>query len=303
MIDIIMGYACNVQCDYCTVTDEMRSNNMTTSQVADALKYGADEGLDAVAFGGGEPTLRKDLVKLTRLAKKLGYKKIKISSNGLMYAYGEFVDRLVDAGANQFNLALMGWNAGMYRRIMGDAKQFELVQQGVANLVARDALVVGDVIMKNDTCRELEETVEFWAELGVERFVFWLLSLTDRAAAFPEMLVPVSTLRPYMFKAFEVGRRRGIPVHSRHIPLCMLPGYTDHVWDVRADRILIVTPESRFWLSESRITANAFVEKCQRCAKRALCMGIRRDYLEHVGDGEVVPVGEMAEHGHPRKEP
>lgn len=287
MIDIIMGYACNVQCDYCTITDQMRGHNMTTAQIADALKYGADEGLKEAAFGGGEPTIRKDLVKLTRLAKSLGYTTIKISSNGLMYAYPEFVDKLVDAGANQFNLALMGWNAAMYRHIMGADKHFDLVQQGVANLMARDAFVVGDIIMKSDTYLELEETVEFWAELGIEKFVFWLLSLTDRTAGFPEMLVPVTMLRPEMYKAFEVGKKRGIEVYSRHIPVCMLPGYQDHVWNVSTERVLIVTPESRFWLSESRITANTFVDKCEGCTEKPNCLGIRRDYLEHIGDGEI----------------
>jgi len=71
-----------------------------------------------------------------------------------------------------------------------------------------------------------------------------------------------------------------------------LRGYHDHVWDVRSDRILIVTPESSFWLSESRITANTFVDKCDGCAMRDQCMGIRLDYLDNVGDHEVVPFHE-----------
>ena len=289
MIDIIMGYECNVECDYCTVTREMRPSNMTTRQISDALKMGADEGLKKVAFGGGEPTMRKDLVKLVGQAHELGYRGVKISSNGLMYAYPDYVQSLVDAGASQFNISVMGWNADAYRSIMGRGNYFYLVRDGVRHLVERGALVVADIIMKNDTYEQLETTVEYWAELGVERFVFWLVSLTDRNENNKESLVPVGRMFPYVAKAFEVGRRRGIPVHSRHIPLCMLPGYADHVWDVRSDRILIVTPESTFWLSESRITANTFVEKCVTCRRKSVCMGIRRDYLEHVGDGEVVP--------------
>ncbi len=289
MIDIIMGYQCNVQCDYCTITRDMRGKNLSTAQIARALEEGAAAGLTQAAFGGGEPTMRKDLEKMVRLARTLGYRTIKVSSNGLMYAYPDFVDKLLAAGATQFNLAFMGWNAQMYQTIMGQARFFSLVQDGVANLVARDALIVGDIIMKHDTYTELAQTVEFWAELGVERFVFWLMSLTDRVAHDTHQLVPVSTMRPYIFDAFEVGRRRGIPVHSRHIPLCMLPGYADHVWDVRSDRILVVTPESSFWLSESRITANTFVDKCQDCRLRPRCMGIRQDYLTHMGDGEVIP--------------
>lgn len=289
MIDIIMGYQCNVQCDYCTITKEMREKNLTTPQIARALEDGAAAGLTSAAFGGGEPTMRKDLVKLVKLARKLGYGTVKISSNGLMYAYPEFVDKLLEAGATQFNLALMGWTGAMYQRIMGETRFFDLVQTGVTNLVARDAAVTGDVIMKLDTYRSLADTVEFWAELGIERFVFWLMSLTDRVQHDEEQLVPVATMRPFMFEAFEVGRRRGIEVYSRHVPPCMLPGYHDHVWDVATDRVLVVTPESTFWLSESRITANTFVEKCEGCSLRPRCMGVRQDYLDNMGDGEVEP--------------
>jgi len=290
LIDIIMGYGCNVQCDYCTITNEMRPKNLTTSDIVSALEWGRKEGLRDVAFGGGEPTIRKDLVKLVALARKLGFEKIKVSSNGLMYSYPDFVHSLVSAGVNQFNISFMGWNGGMYRKIMGREEHFDLVRKGVDNLVDEDATIVGDVIMKDDTYQELPEIVEFWAELGVERFVFWLVSLTDRNRENRSSLVPVSTLRPYVFKAFEQGRRRGIPVYSRHIPRCMLPGYLEHIWDVRTDRVLIVTPDSSFWLSESRITANTFVEQCGECEVREGCMGIRQDYLEFIGESEVSPI-------------
>ena len=221
MIDIIMGYECNVECDYCTVTREMRPSNMTTRQISDALKMGADEGLKKVAFGGGEPTMRKDLVKLVGQAHELGYRGVKISSNGLMYAYPDYVQSLVDAGASQFNISVMGWNADAYRSIMGRGNYFYLVRDGVRHLVERGALVVADIIMKNDTYEQLETTVEYWAELGVERFVFWLVSLTDRNENNKDSLVPVGKMFPNMANAFEVGRRRGIPVHSRHIPLSL----------------------------------------------------------------------------------
>lgn len=291
MIDLILSYKCNVQCDYCTITEEMRRKpGLTTAQAVNALEKGRAAGCTQASFGGGEPTIRKDLVKLVRVASAMGYERIKISSNGLRYAYPEYVDSLLKAGANQFNISIMGWNRSMYERIMGRGEFFDLVVKGVGHLVERDAVIVADVIMKNDTYRELETTVELWAELGVEQFVLWLMSLTDRAAGMKESLVPVSIMRPFMNAAFEVGRRRGIQVFSRHIPRCMLPGYHDHVWDVRADKVFIVTPESEFWLAESRITANTHVEQCSRCVLKEECMGVRKDYLENIGSHEVVPI-------------
>lgn len=290
LLDLIMGFACNVECDYCTMTREMRARNLTTQEVADALRSGARDGLEAVSFGGGEPTIRKDLVSLVALARELGYERIKIQSNGLMYAYPDFVDRLLEAGANQFNVSVMGRDRAMYRRIMGQERHFDLVVEGIGQLVRRDARVIADVIVKSDTWAQLSDTIGAFADLGIEHFVLWLVSLTDRNKDNPGSLLPVSTMRPGIVAAFDLARRRGIDVKSRHIPACMLPGYPDHIWNVRQDHVLIVTPGSTFWLRDSRITANTYVERCDGCAAWGTCLGVRRDYLERYGDGEVEPI-------------
>ena len=33
MVDVITGYECNVKCDYCSVLDELRCQNMTTAEI------------------------------------------------------------------------------------------------------------------------------------------------------------------------------------------------------------------------------------------------------------------------------
>ena len=37
LVDVMIGYACNVQCDYCSITDEMRKENMALAPVMAAL--------------------------------------------------------------------------------------------------------------------------------------------------------------------------------------------------------------------------------------------------------------------------
>ncbi len=289
LLDVIIDQDCNVQCDYCTITPAMRREHLSTEAVTEALVRGRAEGLRAVSFGGGEPTIRRDLLKLVRRARRLGYERVKIQSNGLMYAYADFTRRLLDAGADLFHVSVMGRDRAMYRSIMGEARTFDMVAQGVGHLVEAGADVVADVIMKADTYARLPDTIGTFADLGVERFVLWLVSLTDRNAAHPESLVPVRTMRPFIYRAFELGRRRGISVLSRHIPPCQLPDYPEHLRDVVAERVLIVTPGSTFWLRESAISANAFPDRCDGCALRARCWGVRRDYLERYGDEELVP--------------
>src|SRR4029453_6852958 len=60
LIDVMIGYACNVQCDYCSITDEMRQENMATAaimaQLVDArapAAAGAPPGRRKGWLGGG----------------------------------------------------------------------------------------------------------------------------------------------------------------------------------------------------------------------------------------------------------
>jgi len=178
----------------------------------------------------------------------------------------------------------------LYARIMGRPDAFSLVTEGVRNLRALGRKPVGDLIIKHDTWMHLADIVEHWAGFGVDTFNLWLVSLSDRNQDNLASLPMVSEMRAGIEAAFERGRRLGITVRSRHIPRCMLPGYEDHVADLREDKVLVVTPRATFALWESRISPNTYAEKCNGCVyQHGSCLGVRRDYLERWGDVELRP--------------
>lgn len=291
LVDVQIGYACNVQCDYCSITDEMRQQNMPVAKVMDILADARSRGATRVAFGGGEPTIRRALLPLIRWCRDRGYTSIKVASNGMMYSYRAYAEEAVDAGLTDFHISFMAHTPELYAHIMGRPDAFELVEAGVANLVALGRKPIGDLIIKNDTWMHLPDIVDHWAAKGVAKFNLWLVSLSDRNRDNLDSLLQVSEMREGIFAAFERARALGITVLSRHIPRCMLPGYEDHVADLRDDKVLVITPRSTFTLWESRISPNAYGDRCTACIhKDDDCLGLRLDYLERYGDGEVVPV-------------
>src|SRR6476646_6724705 len=73
LVDVILGYDCNLACDYCTITPEMRLRSLTTRAVLEALDEGRALGYGSVSFTGGEPTIRADLLGLVKAARTRGY--------------------------------------------------------------------------------------------------------------------------------------------------------------------------------------------------------------------------------------
>ena len=290
VVDIMYGYACNVQCDYCSITDEMRLEKMATPHVLAQLRDARARGATKVSFGGGEPTIRRGFLPLVRWCRDRGYRSIKVASNGLMYSYRAFAEEACDAGINDFHVSLMAHTAALYEKIMGKPGALELVTQGVGNLIKLGHKPVADLIIKSDTWMHLADIVEHWSGLGIEVFNLWLVSLTDRNTHNLASLLPVSEMRPGICAAFERGKQLGVTVRSRHIPRCMLPGYEAHIADLREDKVLVVTPRTSFALWESRISPNAYAEKCNTCRhQHGICLGVRRDYLERYGDAELQP--------------
>ena len=136
MVDMILGYECNVKCDYCSVSDEMRTHNMSTVEALAELSRARSLGIRQVAFGGGEPTIRRDLFALVRWCKERGFYDIKVSSNGLMYSYPAYAKEIVEAGVNRFHISAMAHTPQLYETIMGLKGSLDLVVKGVDNLIA-----------------------------------------------------------------------------------------------------------------------------------------------------------------------
>src|SRR5262245_1712787 len=100
LLDIVLGYDCNLACTYCTITDEMRRRALPTERVAREIDRAAARGFKAIAFTGGEPTIRSDLGPLVRHARRRGFEHVKVASNGLRYAYPDYLDYLAGCGVD-----------------------------------------------------------------------------------------------------------------------------------------------------------------------------------------------------------
>src|ERR1700688_1307727 len=163
LIDVMIGYACNVQCDYCSITDAMRQDNMATAAVMAQLSDARARGATKVAFGGGDPTIRRGLLPLVRWCRDRGYRSIKVPSNWLMYSYRSFAEEASEAGINDFHISFMAHTDALYEQIMGKPGALQLVTQGVRHLRALGHTPIGDLIVKSDTWMHLADIVEYWA--------------------------------------------------------------------------------------------------------------------------------------------
>jgi cyclic pyranopterin phosphate synthase len=286
LLDIVLGYDCNLFCDYCTITAEMRQRALPAAKVAAAIRDARRAGFEAVSFTGGEPTIRPDLLPLIELARAEGFTDIKVQSNGLLLAHGPNVDRLLAAGVTRWHVSIHTHEEAAYDTLVRREGSYPLMVAALEALVARGVALTADVILKRDTVPRLPGAMRWLHARGVRSVHLWFVSLTDGNAQNLESMPRMTDALPAMRDAFAFGREHGMEVKSLHVPRCLLAADAPHAYDPGADRVRVVTPEAIFELKDSKLAGHRYVPACDGCAFRAVCPGVRADYLARYGDAE-----------------
>jgi cyclic pyranopterin phosphate synthase len=287
LLDVILLYDCNLACDYCTITPAMRARALTTADVVRALRDGRAEGYDRVSFTGGEPTIRADLLGLVRQARALGYASVKVQSNGLVFATAANVARLIDAGVTEVHVSIHTHDPRAYDALVRREGAFPLMVAGLRNLVASAIPLAADVIVKTDTAPRLVDAIAWLHQQGVRAADLWFVSLTDGNRANVDSMPRMTEALPAMRAALHTGRALGMRMRSLHVPRCLLGDDRGFAFDPAAEGVKVVTPDATFALTRSKLTGQVHVDACEGCEHRAICPGVRADYLERYGDAEI----------------
>jgi len=292
-IEIVVGFGCNCRCRVCASASQAHVPAMSAEEIAGWLSRSREGGARHVWFGGGEPTLHPDLIRSIERARYLGYRRIRIQTNGIRFAYLPFARRCLEAGANEFSLSIKGADADVHDQITRNPGSFDRLIEGTRNLVEAGARVEGDILITTLSMPGLADAVERFAALGLCRFTFWLASRFGMESEGIEDLLPRMTdLMPHMESAFQAADRAKVAATTLHTPPCVLkPEYRKRYVHSGTWKLNVITPRSEpFAAEESPIEGGVYPEGCAACALRPDCLGLRRDYLDLFGAEEFSPV-------------
>lgn len=292
-IELTPDYRCNNRCVGCfSVSDDGAS--MSTREAFATLARGRTTGATWLWLGGGEPTIRKDFFPIVREARRLGYDRIRVQTNGMMLSYEAFAARCADEGVTEIALSIKGPTAEIHDRYARTPGTFDLMVRGAEHARARRMTLEGDVLVYARTAHLLPEIVRVFHAQGVVRFRVWLLSSAGCTEPSVREEVPrIGDVIPHLVAAMALGSSRD-PVHvvSLHTPPCTLPADARRArFDAAAYGLWVMNPGGHaFRLETSPIEGGAYLSTCEGCAFRQRCTGPRRDYLEIHGADEFSPV-------------
>lgn len=231
---------------------------------------------DILSLTGGEPTIRKEFFKFLRYAaRKDPEMNVAIVSNGRMFSYKEFVDKMLKTGLKnlKFCIALYGHNQKLHDAITRTPGSFEQTIKGIKNLLERNLYVELRVIVNKINYRYLKNIANFVIKnlKDVGRVVFINMKYTGNAYINRKAIfVRYKDVVPYAEKAADILLKNNIEVKLFHFPLCTI---RKKYWDLAKG----VTKQKSELM---------FVDECKKCIKKEECPMIWKTYWVLAGDKE-----------------
>lgn len=189
---------CNLRCDYCYGSNKNLFNDETllsNLQLLELFRAFALLGLQKIRFTGGEPLLRKDIVKLIKATSTIDeISQIAITTNGMLLE--KLLPEMIVAGLNRINISLDTLKRDKFKKITG-YDGFNRVVSGIEGALKSDVFPVvkiNVVVMKGVNDNEIPDFIEWAKPRNVDiRFIEYMPTCGSRKDS--ERFLPLEKIR------------------------------------------------------------------------------------------------------------
>ncbi len=167
---------CNLRCTYCMPASGIRfmpeNTLISFGEILEIVKVGVRDGINKVRLTGGEPLVRKGIVRLVKMIAAVpGIEDLSMTTNGILLE--KFARPLSDAGLNRVNISLDTLSPERYARITrgGDIQK---VFRGIeaARRAGLHPVKINCVVAKDKNEKDAREVARFCEMNGLEvRFI------------------------------------------------------------------------------------------------------------------------------------
>lgn len=149
---------CNFNCKYCNTNNNLIPE-LSEKEIKEILEAALDIGIRRIHWTGGEPLVKKDLLKYIEYASKLGYTEQAITTNGFLLE--EKAEDLIKAGISRVNVSLDTMKRETFKKLTGK-DGFDKVLNGIYKVldVSNVQIKINMVVMK-ENIEEVNDFIKF----------------------------------------------------------------------------------------------------------------------------------------------
>ncbi|MEF8811511.1 MAG: radical SAM protein, partial [Bacteroidales bacterium] len=111
---------CNLRCYYCMPPGGVEllryEDILSYEEITDTVRYAVGQGIDKVRLTGGEPLIRRDIIKLVKMLSDIkGIKDLSMTTSGIFLK--DYARDLAKSGLDRVNVSLDTLDPEKYSRI------------------------------------------------------------------------------------------------------------------------------------------------------------------------------------------
>ena len=219
---------CNLKCYYCTPfsgRDHLsRTQILSYEEILKIAKSAVNCGITKIRITGGEPLVRKGVVKFCRMLSGLkGLKSLALTTNGIYLE--EMAEPLFKAGVNRINISLDTLKPKRFEKITG----YDLLPRVLGGIkraeqIGMHPIKINTVVMRGINDDEIEALARLTLNKPYHvRFIELMPTDSSAYGNYESLFIPVEE---FMKKIHQIDRVQIEPAKDSYGParLCRLPG-------------------------------------------------------------------------------
>ncbi|MFP4170792.1 MAG: radical SAM protein [Methanomassiliicoccales archaeon] len=172
-------YACNLRCKHCYASaGDIHEDELSTEEALALVDEMGRMGIPVLAFSGGEPLVRKDIMQLAGRAAEHGMY-VSMATNGTLITE-EKAREMKEAGVEYLQISLDGASAESHDDFRGIPGAFDRTVQGIRNAVKEGFFVNIATTATKANLEEIPSIIDLADELGVDWFMAYNFIPTGR---------------------------------------------------------------------------------------------------------------------------
>jgi len=297
--DIKVGYGCNNDCFHCVIADKRRTLkteskpiNRSTEDVFHQIDQAKLNGSDRVVLTGGEITIRDDVFRIVKYVKDKDMS-INMQTNGRMFFYNDFCQKMVDIANISYVIALHAPIAEIHDEITAVKGSFKQTVQGIKNLISHGQEVGGKIVLSKKNFGHLPEIVKLFSDLGVSNMnVAFPHGMGNAMLNFDSCVPTYTEIKPFVDRAINLAEKNDVQVTFEAIPFCFMVGNESLVSELRIPKSELrdldhMDPDYEY---TRKNVAKKKGPLCPECRYYPICEGPWIEYPRKRGFDEFKPV-------------
>ena len=285
--EIILNHNCDLACRFCSQSDFDPAARAGLKEAVRHICSAKRAGYKRLGFSGGESLLRSDLPSLAATARKVGFKAVRLQTNGMKLSDPDLCRRLAEAGLTVCKFTFLGDGPALHDGLTGTKGSFKKSLLGLDNMLSLKLSVGVNLLVTRQNYRRLKKIMRFFMDRGVSNFVIiYPIYVGNMRRNRRAIGVAMPAASKFIVEALDLAQAAGLGrgVKALNMPPCLLPGHESRSVELYKFNTMIASPLGGSWDLDSNISgAKARGPVCEACLFRKRCLGVDRNYLELFG--------------------